>query len=195
MPKLTVSTLLLTFSSILFLSSPSLAHNEPIGQSPSADSVVEAGAIEIRIDYSEEPIETPFGQGNLIAVANADTGKQLGPACALVEGQSMFATVNIQDQGTYKVLWRSASDDGHIASGDYLIEVENTTGYTTDRVGNQCFDENGIELKLESQEPLSKEAEASSGLMQVLLWSAPVVLVIAGGGGYLIVRKMRRRKL
>lgn len=195
MPKLTVSALVLTFSSILFLSSPALAHNELVGQSPRADSVVEAGEIEIRLDYPEEPIETPFGQGNLIAVANAKTGQQLGPACARVEGRTMFATVNIQDPGTYKVLWRSASDDGHIASGDYLIKVENTTGYTTDRVGNQCFDENGVELTLDSQEPLSKKAEASTDVVQILLWAAPVVLVIAVGGAYLIVRQKRRRKL
>jgi methionine-rich copper-binding protein CopC len=193
MRKLSVSALVLSLASVFLLSSPALAHNELIGQTPSADSVIEAGAIEIRLEYSEEPIPAEFGKGNLLAIANAETGEQLGAACARVDGKTMYTTVNIQDPGQYKVLWRSASDDGHIASGDYLITVENTSGYVADSIGNQCFDDNGVELTLESQEPLSKVAGAEFDLAIGLLWAGG--LVVAGGvlGAYLVLQRRSKK--
>ena len=189
MRKLSVSALVLAISSIFILSSPAFAHNELISQSPSGDSVVDAGSIEIRLDYAEEPIATAFGEGNLIAIANAETGEQLGPACARVDGTSMYTTVNIVESGIYKILWRSASDDGHIASGDYLITVENNTGYETDRIGNQCFDDEGVELKVDTQEPLSQKIDQMSGFWNGLLWGVPIV--VGGGvlGAFLVMRR------
>jgi methionine-rich copper-binding protein CopC len=193
MPKLTVSALVLSLSSVFLLSSPALAHNELINSSPSADSVVEAGPIDIRLEYLEEPIPTEFGQGNLLAIANADTGEQLGAACARIDGKTMYTTVNIQDPGKYKVLWRSASDDGHIASGDYLITVENTSGYVADSIGNQCFDDNGVELTLDTQEPLSVVSDNNTDLSQVLIWAG--VFIVAGGAlAAVLVLKRRSNK-
>ncbi|MCX6496148.1 MAG: copper resistance protein CopC [Rhodoluna sp.] len=189
MRKLSVSAIVLAISSIFILSSPAFAHNELVSQSPSGDSVVEAGSIEIRLEYAEEPIATAFGEGNLIAIANAETGEQLGPACARVDGTSMYTTVNIVEPGIYKILWRSASDDGHIASGDYLITVENNTGFETDQIGNQCFDDEGVELKVDTQEPLSQKIDQMSGFWQGLLWGVPIV--VGGGvlGAFLVMRR------
>jgi len=190
MPKLTVSALVLSLSSVFLLSSPALAHNELSNSSPSADSVVEAGPIDIRLEYSEEPIPTEFGQGNLLAIANAETGEQLGAACARIDGKTMYTTVNIQDPGKYKVLWRSASDDGHIASGEYLITVENTSGYVADSIGNQCFDDNGVELTLDTQEPLSVVSDNNTDLSQVLVWAG--VFIVAGGALASVIFLKRR---
>jgi methionine-rich copper-binding protein CopC len=189
MRKLSVSAIVLAISSIFILSSPAFAHNELVSQSPSGDSEVDAGSIEIRLDFAEEPIATAFGEGNLIAIANAETGEQLGPACARVDGTSMYTTVNIVDPGIYKILWRSASDDGHIASGDYLITVENNTGFETDQVGNQCFDDEGVELKVDTQEPLSQKIDQMSGFWNGLLWGVPIV--VGGGvlGAFLVMRR------
>lgn len=192
MPKLTVSALVLSLSSVFLLSSPALAHNDLINSSPSADSVVEAGQIEIRLEYSEEPIPTEFGQGNLLAIANSDTGEQLGAACARIDGKAMYTTVNIQDPGKYKVIWRIASDDGHIASGEYLITVENTSGYVADSIGNQCFDDNGVELTLDTQEPLSVVAENNTDLSQVLIWAG---IFIVAGGALATVLVLKRRSI
>lgn len=193
MPKFTVSAIVLAISSVFLISSPALAHNELIGQSPAAESVVEAGSIDIRLEYSEEPIPTEFGKGNLLAIANAETGEQLGAACARIDGKTVFTTVNIQDPGKYKVLWRSASDDGHIAAGEYLFTVENTSGFVSDSIGNQCFDDNGVELTLESQDPLSKVDDNKLDLVQGLIWAG--ALIVAGGAlGAFLVLKRRNRK-
>ena len=194
MRKLTVSALVLGLSSIFFISSPALAHNELIDQTPSGQSVVEAGEIEIRLEYSDTPIQTAFGEGNLIAIADADTGEQLGPACARIDGTTLYTTVNIQDSGVYKILWRNASDDGHIASGDYVITVENNTGYETDRVGNQCFDDNGVELKADSQEPLTLKVDPMTGFWQGLLWGVPIIIGSGVLGAYLVIRRSSKNK-
>jgi methionine-rich copper-binding protein CopC len=193
MRKLTVSALVLALSSIFLVSSPAQAHNELISESPSADSVVEAGTFEIRLDFDAEPIPTEFGKGNLIAIANAETGEQLGAACARIEGKTMYTIVSIEEPGTYKVLWRSASSDGHIADGDYLITVENNAGYVSEKVGNQCIDDNGNELELSSQEPLSKSSDLSVGFIEGLIWGG--AFIAAGGifGAYLVIRRKAKR--
>ena len=193
MSKFSVSASALSvLASVLLMASPALAHNSLISQSPSGESVVEAGSFEIRLDFEEAPLATNFGEGNLIAIADADTLEQIGPACARIDGNSLYTTVNIQDPGVYKVLWRSASDDGHVASGEYQITVENTTGYQADRIGNQCFDDNGVEILQSSQEPLSKKVDSSQGIIQGLLWGA---LFVAIGGllGSVLVRRQRSK--
>ncbi len=192
MPKLTVSVLVLALSSIFLVSSPAQAHNELLGESPSSGSVVEAGTFEIRLDYDAEPIPTEFGKGNLIAIANED-GEQLGAACARIEGKTMYTTVSIEEPGTYKILWRSASSDGHIADGDYQITVENNTGYVSEKVGNQCFDDNGNELDISSQDPLSKKPGREVGFVQGLIWGG--AFIVAGGvlGAYLVIRRKPKK--
>jgi methionine-rich copper-binding protein CopC len=192
MRKLTVSALVLALSSIFLVSSPAQAHNELLGESPGAGSVVEAGTFEIRLDYDAEPIPTEFGKGNLIAIANED-GEQLGAACARIEGKTMYTTVSIDEPGTYKILWRSASSDGHIADGDYQITVENNTGYVSEKVGNQCFDDNGVELTLESQEPLSEVPGSSGAFVQGLILGG--AFIVAGGvlGAYLVIRRKPKK--
>lgn len=152
--------------------------------------MVEAGSIEIRLDFEEEPLATAFGQGNLIAIADASTAKQLGPACARIDGRSIYTTVNIQKPGVYKILWRSPSDDGHVASGEYQITVENNTGYQSDRIGNQCFDDNGVELLQSNQEPLSKTVDPTVGVIQGLFWGA----LFVGLGGLLGAAMVRRQR-
>lgn len=192
MRKLSISALVLALSSIFLVSSPAQAHNELLGESPSADSVVEAGTFDIRLDFDAEPIPTEFGKGNLIAVANSE-GEQLGAACSRIEGNTMYTTVSIDEPGTYKILWRSASSDGHIADGDYQIAVENNSGYVSEQVGNQCFDDNGVELTLESQEPLSKKTDSTVGFVEGLIWGG--AFIVAGGvlGAYLVIRRKPKK--
>jgi hypothetical protein len=132
-----------------------------------------------------------FGQGNLIAIADAATGEQLGPACARIEGTDLVTTANISGAGSYKVLWRSVSDDGHVASGDYLITVENNSNYSTDRIGNQCFDDQGIELDASKQEPLSRKIEQNDGLLQGLVWGIVFILIGSLFGAILLKRRQR----
>lgn len=77
-----------------------------------------------------------------------------------------------------------------MASGEYQITVENNTGYQTDRIGNQCFDDNGVELLKSNQEPLSKKVDETVGVIEGLLWGA----LFVGIGGILGAAMVRRQR-
>ena len=162
---------LLTAGSTIFLLStaaPALAHNELISTAPEAGATVQAGQIPITLHFEENPLHLGLNQGNLIAIANAETGEQFGPACAQIVGTDLTTTVDIAKTGQYKILWRTTSDDGHVASGDYLITVENTTNYQTETPGNQCFDETGTPIKIADQVPLSTKTATGLSALQGL---------------------------
>ena len=190
MRKFSVSALILT-AFLAFGSSPALAHDELVSTSPIADSTVEAGIIRISLHFEEAPMELEFGQGNLIAIANAETGEQLGPACARIQGTDLTTTASISASGKYKILWRAVSDDGHVASGDYLITVVNNSNYSSDKVGNQCFDDQGVELDVSTQELLSTKISPNDGLIQGLFWGAGFILLGGLVGGFLLKRQQK----
>jgi methionine-rich copper-binding protein CopC len=190
MRKFSVSALILT-AFVAFGSSPALAHDELVSTSPIADSTVEAGIIRISLQFDEAPMELEFGQGNLIAIANAETGEQLGPACARIQGTDLTTTASISAPGKYKILWRAVSDDGHVASGDYLITVVNNSNYSSDKVGNQCFDDQGVELDVSTQELLSIKISPNDGLVQGMIWGAGFILLGGLIGGFLLKRQQK----
>lgn len=190
MRKFSISALILT-AFLAFGSSPALAHNELVSTSPSADSTVEAGFIRISLHFDEAPMELEFGQGNLIAIANAETGEQLGPACARIQGTDLTTTASISASGKYKILWRAVSDDGHVASGDYLINVVNNSNYSSEQIGNQCFDDQGVELDVSTQELLSTKISPNDGLIQGMFWGAGFILLGGLVGGFLLKRQQK----
>ena len=184
MRKFTISALVL---GLLTLSSPVFAHDELETTSPIAGATVEAGVIPITLTFSEPPLDLPYGQGNLIAIADNKTKEQLGPACAKVEG----SVVHISTPGEYKILWRVAADDGHVNSGDFTFTVVNNSNYSTDTPGNQCFDENGQPLDISKQELLSTKVQPDDGMVSGIFWALGVTLLAALVGGVLV--KIRQR--
>lgn len=190
MRKLPVSALILSLF-LAFGASPALAHNELVSANPSPDSTVEAGIIRINLNFTEAPMATTFGEGNLIAIANAETGEQLGAACAVIQGTDLATTVSISTPGIYKILWRSVADDGHVASGDYQIKVVNNSNYSSDQIGNRCLDEQGNELDVSKQELLSKKMEPNDGFFQGLAIGAAFILIGGLVGGLLLKRRQK----
>lgn len=189
MRKFPVSALVLGF--VLFTSSPALAHDELVSSTPESGATLEAGPIPISLAFEESPLALEFGTGNLIAVADAVTGEQLGPACARIDGSNLTATVNLQTPGKYKILWRVVSEDGHVVSGDYLINVENNSNYSTERVGNQCFDDEGNELDITKQTLMSKKIDQSSGLLEGLLWGLGFIVIGSLTAGLVFNRRQK----
>jgi len=192
MPKFSVSAVILaTF--LTFSVSPAHAHNELISTSPVTDSTVEAGNIRITLHFQEAPMALPFGEGNLIAIAKSDTGEQLGPACAKTEGTDLTTSVSLSSPGQYKILWRSVSDDGHVASGDFQITVENNIAYTSEHIGNQCFDEQGKELDASKQAALSKKIEQNDGFFRSVILGSVVILLSSFAGVILLKRSQKKK--
>lgn len=188
MTKFSVSALVLLS---LCLASPALAHDEIEDASPSAGATLEAGVIPVRLTFAEEPMDLPFGQGNLIAVARVSDGEQLGPACAKIEGNMLTTNLQLSADGEYKILWRAVSNDGHVVTGDYNITIENHSYYSTDNPGNQCFDANGKELDIKKQELLSETVKPFDPFLNGLIWSFPFVMLGALAGALMVKRQQR----
>jgi len=191
--KLSTKITLFFATSGLFLlsASPALAHNELIETTPAGGETVQAGLIPITLSFSEEPLDLGFGEGNLIAIADAATGEQLGAACAEIVGTELTTTVDIAKAGEYKILYKTASDDGHIATGDFLITVVNDTNYQTETPGNLCVDANGTVISPADQEPLSVK-QSSVGALEGLFIGIGFIVLGSVVSAVLITRKQKR---
>jgi methionine-rich copper-binding protein CopC len=186
-----ISLFLATSGLFLFSTTPALAHNELIETAPAGGETVQAGLIPITLSFSEEPLDLGFGEGNLIAIADAATGEQLGAACAEIVGTELTTTVDIAKAGEYKILYKTASDDGHIATGDFLITVVNDTNYQTETPGNLCVDANGAVISPADQEPLSVK-QSSVGALEGLFIGIGFIVLGSVVSAVLITRKQKR---
>jgi methionine-rich copper-binding protein CopC len=186
-----ISLFLATSGLFLLSTTPALAHNELIETAPAGGETVQAGLIPITLSFSEEPLDLGFGEGNLIAIADAATGEQLGAACAEIAGTELTTTVDIAKAGEYKILYKTASDDGHIATGDFLITVVNDTNYQTETPGNLCVDANGTVISPSDQEPLSVK-QSSVGALEGLLIGIGFIVLGSVVSAVLITRKQKR---
>jgi len=189
MRKLSISAFICL--SLLALGSPAYAHNQLIATYPTDGSTVEAGAVQIDLTFEEAPMALPFGEGNLIAIAKADTGEQLGAACATVSGTHLVTTAHLSESGKYKVLWRQVSDDGHVVSGDFTFTLVNNSNYSTDQVGNECVDPEGNVLDAKNQELLSKTDVQNHGFETGLVWGAVFIILGSLVGSVLIRRRQK----
>jgi methionine-rich copper-binding protein CopC len=112
---------------VSLLSGPAaLAHDQVIDQSPAPGSTVEAGQIDIRLDFSNELLN--IGSGAEI-VLTAPDGSFAPATCAELNGTLATAKAELDQAGTYTVAWRVVSSDGHPIEGSYTFELLNGSGY------------------------------------------------------------------
>jgi methionine-rich copper-binding protein CopC len=112
---------------VSLLSGPAaLAHDQVIDQSPAPGSTVEAGQIDIRLDFSNELLN--IGSGAEIVVTAPD-GSFAPATCAELNGTLATAKTELDQAGTYTVAWRVVSSDGHPIEGSYTFELLNGSGY------------------------------------------------------------------
>jgi methionine-rich copper-binding protein CopC len=103
-----------------------LAHDQVIDQSPAPGSTVEAGPVDIRLDFSNELLD--IGSGAEIVVTAPD-GSFAPATCAELNGTLATAKTELDQAGTYTVAWRVVSSDGHPIEGSYTFELLNGSGY------------------------------------------------------------------
>jgi methionine-rich copper-binding protein CopC len=112
---------------VSLLSGPAaLAHDQVIDQSPAPGSTVEAGPVDIRLDFSNELLD--IGSGAEIVVTAPD-GNPAPATCAELNGTLASAKTELDQAGTYTVAWRVVSSDGHPIEGSYTFELLNGSGY------------------------------------------------------------------
>jgi methionine-rich copper-binding protein CopC len=112
------------------------AHDDVIDQIPAPGSQVEAGLVDIRLDFSNELLD--IGSGAEIVVTAPDGS--LAPAtCAALNGTLASAQTDLDQAGTYTVAWRVVSSDGHPIEGSYNFEILNTSGYVASANIEPCL--------------------------------------------------------
>lgn len=123
-----IASLFLAFAGTFAASAPAQAHDDVVESSPATGEVVEAGAFDVKVTFSEDLMDVGTGLGLEIAVTAPD-GTVWSNSCVSVAGATMSTTVDLSEAGTYDVAWRAVASDGHPTEGSFSFELENTTGY------------------------------------------------------------------
>jgi methionine-rich copper-binding protein CopC len=103
-----------------------LAHDDVIDQVPAPGSSVEAGPLDIKLDFSNELLD--LGSGAEVVVTAPD-GSIAPATCAVLDGTLATAKTELDQAGTYTIAWRVVSSDGHPIEGSYEFELLNSSGY------------------------------------------------------------------
>lgn len=112
------------------------AHDDVIDQVPAPGSGVEAGLVEIKLDFSNELLD--LGSGAEIVVTGPD-GNSATATCADLSGTLATAQTDLDQAGNYTVAWRVVSSDGHPIEGSYSFELLNTSGYVASANIQPCL--------------------------------------------------------
>ena len=131
-----------------------LAHDQVIDQTPAPGSQVEAGLIEIRLDFSNELLD--IGSGAEIIVTAPD-GSFAPASCAALNGTLATSNTDLDQAGTYTVAWRVVSSDGHPIEGSYNFELQNSSGYVASGNIEPCL--------IATAEPSSQQEPANYWLL------------------------------
>jgi methionine-rich copper-binding protein CopC len=112
------------------------AHDDVIDQIPAPGSQVDAGLVDIKLDFSNELLD--LGSGAEILVTGPD-GSPATATCAALNGTLASAQTDLDQAGTYTVAWRVVSSDGHPIEGSYNFEVLNASGYVASANIEPCL--------------------------------------------------------
>lgn len=150
------------------------AHEELVGSTPSDGSVIEAGLIELDLEFSSELLD--LGSGAELVVR--DQSDAFVPAtCLLVSGSHAYSTIDLDQPGEYRVGWRVVSADGHPIEGSFSFNVQNTTNYVAAGIQDPCL--------------ITQAAEDEPSVFSYWLLFGSLGLIAAGLFFYLRPRKQQ----
>jgi methionine-rich copper-binding protein CopC len=127
------SLLTAALAAAVFVLSPAaaFAHDQVVNTSPSANSTVQAGVIDVSVTFNEDIMATQDNSGEVIEVVGPDGGNSTtwSNGCVTVDGSTESTQVDLDQPGTYTVNWRSVSNDGHPNDGSFTFNVTNDSNY------------------------------------------------------------------
>lgn len=103
------------------------AHDEVVSVSPESGSTVEAGIVDLSINFSEEVMTTDGTAGFDVMVTN-DKGEKQEIGCLSPMGNTLSARTIAAQAGEYTVNWHSVSSDGHPSEGSFTFNVTGRAG-------------------------------------------------------------------
>lgn len=129
MKKLTSLTIALAavFANLSFAPA-AFAHDEVVDTYPASGETVEAGQINIGINFNEEVLASSSLEGFAIEVSDSK-GVSQNAGCLMAGGTNVSAIASLATPGDYTVVWRSVSSDGHPSEGTFKFTLANTSGY------------------------------------------------------------------
>lgn len=169
--------LLLTALCALFVSIPTtaFAHDELIGSSPADGDVVDAGPTTIDLRFSASPLE---GDGATGVVVIDPSGREVQDGAPVLDRNGVIQTIAGADEpGTYRVLWRIVSSDGHPVSGELFFSV----------------DEPSDPAPLPTQVDSGEEDGTTEGFDATPIWVGLGIVVVGLGGAVVAVLMARAR--
>ncbi|QIK82374.1 copper resistance CopC family protein [Sanguibacter sp. HDW7] len=115
-----LAALLLAVSPLL--ATPAAAHNPPPVPTPADGATLESAPAEVRLDYSA-PI---LSVGSVLEVTGPD-GAKVSDGPSVIGEKDVVQAITDGGPGTYTVVWRVTSEDGHPVDGTSSFTVEPAT--------------------------------------------------------------------
>lgn len=107
--------------------SPALAHDALSSTSPAQDSVATTSPETVTLTLSEPPANSENLNFSTITVTDG-AGKTVSDGKVTVYGPTLTTNLDPGTAGTYTVLWRTVSSDGHPIEGKYSFTVQTAVG-------------------------------------------------------------------
>ncbi|MEY4452720.1 MAG: hypothetical protein RIT51_398 [Actinomycetota bacterium] len=174
---------LVTFAATL-APSASFAHTEIVSTNPTPDSVVEAGVIELDMEFAEALLESPDSSGSEVKITSAN-GDAILVDCVYVEGPNLRAKAVLDTEGEMTLTWRTVGEDGHAISDSFNFSVANTSGFVAGDTANLCEPRTDYAVNGAGEptaEPLAGAASDNSGLIGLGLGILFVLVFSVIGG-------------
>lgn len=183
---------------VLFSPVSASAHDALVSSSPEADATIDTLPGEITLTFSAELIT---GEGATEMVVTAADGTSVTDGAAVTAGSVVTQPLVAEAAaGTYHVVWKVVSSDGHPTSGEYFFSVTNSTVSTPTAEPNasESAAPTGAPLDEIAPSPTTTATEApavSSPSGLVWLFTILGIVVFVGGLGvavWLLVRSRRK---
>lgn len=111
----------------LTAATPALAHDALSSTNPAQDAVIAKAPETVSLTLSEPPADSTNLKLSTITVTDG-AGNTVSDGIATVYGPSISTKTSAGTPGTYTVLWRTVSSDGHPIDGKYSFTVQAQAG-------------------------------------------------------------------
>ncbi|MGG7507530.1 copper resistance CopC family protein [Plantibacter sp. YIM 135249] len=166
---------LLALCLVLMSSVPAVAHDELVSSSPAAGAMLDAGPEEVRLRFSEELL--PLGAAIIV---EDPAGKQWNRADVTLEGDTLrSALAPDMTQGTYRLVWRVVSSDGHPISGVVPFSI-----------GSAVDPDAFADRSMGTPPPVTSDGHGGAGWFRI--GTAALIGAAIALSGYLLFLRIRR---
>lgn len=195
---LALAAALLAAFLVLFAPLSASAHDALTASSPEADSTVDVLPAEITLTFSADLIT---GEGATEVQVTDAAGTPVTDGAAVTEGPTVTQPLVAEaEAGTYHVVWKVVSSDGHPTSGEYFFTVTNSTLPTTEPTPAPTESSSSSFAPAPTATPtatptLTADDPADTASSPAWIWILVVlgILVIAAGITLAVILSRRRR--